>query len=394
MVESAAMAGSPNGAAAEAGSHDNAAGGVAGGGATGAGGVSQAGSAVHDAGVDPGGGAAGATNDVQLPEGVGWIELPNTALDAVCACNDGTPEVCANSGCGGIFAWSSGAYDASRQRLLVFGGGHSDYFGNEIFALSLSDFTMTRLTEPGLPLTDDCSGVIADGTQPSSRHTYDALVYVQHADRLFVFGGSKTPCGYLADDTWTYSFADEVWERRNPTGPIPHAVPGVVADYDPQTQRVFIHDDTSLYSYDIDNDSYELLAEGDSIDYHMTAVIEPSQRKFVIVGAGLVLSYDIADGSDPTRVALATTGADELVASGYPGLAHDPSGGGRIVGWNGGASVYSLSLADGIWTTLTGAGDPGEANETGTYKRWRHLDGTDAFILVNGANQNAWLFRP
>ncbi|HEX2880891.1 MAG TPA: kelch repeat-containing protein, partial [Polyangiaceae bacterium] len=337
---SAAMAGSPNGAAAEAGSHNNASGGVSGGGATSAGGVSQAGSAVHDAGVDPGGGAAGTANDVQLPDGVGWMELSNTSLDAVCACNDGTPEVCANSGCGGIFAWSSGAYDASRQRLLVFGGGHSDYFGNEIFALSLSDFTMTRLTEPGLPLTDDCSGVIADGTQPSSRHTYDALVYVQHADRLFVFGGSKTPCGYLADDTWTYSFADRAWERRNPTGPIPHAVPGVVADYDPQTQKVFIHDDTSLYSYDIDNDSYELLAEGDSIDYHMTAVIEPNQRKFVIVGAGSVLSYDIDDGSQYARVALTTTGADELVASGYPGLAYDPSSGGRIVAWNGGVSAY------------------------------------------------------
>lgn len=358
------------------------------------GGTAQAGEAAHDAGAAQGGGsAAGMANDLQLPEGVGWTELPNTSLDAVCACNDGVPEVCANSGCGGIFAWSSGAYDASRQRMLVFGGGHSDYFGNEIFALSLSDLSLTRLTEPGLPLTDDCSGVIADGTQPSSRHTYDALVYVEHADRLFVFGGSKTPCGYLADDTWTYSFADQLWEQRNPAGPIPHAVPGVVADYDPQTHKVFIHDDTSLYSYDVDNDTYELLSEGDSIDYHMTAVIEPTQHKFVIVGAGAVLSYDIADGSDFVRETLTTTGADELVASGYPGLAYD-SDGGRLVAWNGGDAAYSLNLDDGVWTTLEGAGGPGDANETGTYKRWRHIDGTDAFLVINGVDQNAWLFRP
>ncbi len=31
-----------------------------------------------------------------------------------------------------ITAWNSGAYDSRRQRLLVTGGGHNDYGGNEI----------------------------------------------------------------------------------------------------------------------------------------------------------------------------------------------------------------------------------------------------------------------
>jgi hypothetical protein len=278
--------------------------------------------------------------------------------------------------------------------MLVFGGGHSDYFGNEIFSIALSDFSVTRLTDPGLPLTDDCSGVIADGAQPSSRHTYDALVYAEHADRLFVFGGSKTPCGYLADDTWTYSFADQQWEQRAPTGPIPHGVPGVVADYDPQTHKIFVHDDTSLYSYDVDTDAYQLLAEGESIDYHMTAAIDPIRRKLLIVGAESVLSYDLDPQAGYVRETLATTGGDELVNSGYPGLAYDPANGGRIVGWNGGDTVYSLDLDQGTWTRLIAANGPGTANETGTYKRWRHIDGTDAFLLINGITQNAFLFRP
>lgn len=355
------------------------------------GGSDQAGAGGNSTGQA--GAGTGPGDALQLPEGTGWIELPNTSLDAVCACNDGVPEVCANSGCGGIFAWSSGAYDSLRQRMLVFGGGHSDYFGNEIFSLSLSDFAVTRLTEPGLPLTDDCSGVIADGTQPSSRHTYDALVYVEHADRLFLFGGSKTPCGYLADDTWTYSFADQVWGHRDPSGPIPHAVPGVIADYDPVTHKVFLHDDTSLYSYDIDQDAYELLVEGESIDYHMTGVIDPNQSKLVLVGAGSVLTYDLDGSNGYSRETLTTTGADDLVSSGYPGLTYDSSVG-RIVAWNGGGSAYSLDVENSVWTTLEGSGGPGEANETGTYKRWRHINGTDAFLVINAINQNAWLFRP
>jgi hypothetical protein len=330
----------------------------------------------------------------ELPDGHGWIELPNTVIEPVCACNDGFPELCANSGCSGIFAWSSGAYDSQRGRMLVFGGGHSDYFGNEIFGLPLSGGAMERITDPGPPPSDDCSGTALGGTEPSSRHTYDSLLYLKHVDRLFFFGGSKTPCGYLANDTWTYSFASLEWEPRAPLGPVPNAVPGIVADYDPVTQKVFLHDDSRLFSYDVDADRFELLLESETIDYHMTAVIDPVRRNFVVVGAGAVYSFDLTPGSGYARSILSTTGGDAIVDSGYPGLAYDPAHGGRIVAWNGGNAVYALDLESGSWSNIGAPGGPGDANQTGTYKRWRHVDGTDAFILINAVNQNAYLFRP
>jgi hypothetical protein len=346
------------------------------------------------AGTSPAAGNAGAAQGgfpgVDLPEGKGWLELPDTKIRDVCACNDGFPEVCANSGCGGIFAWSSGAYDSQRSRLIVFGGGHSDYFGNELFALSLSDRLLKRITEPGLPLAPDCSASIADGSQPSSRHTYDTLLYLPDADRLFVFGGSMPPCGYLSQDTWTYSFADQAWEPHAPSGPIPEAVPGIVADYDPISKQVLLHDASALYRYDVAQDAFELLLDEDSIDYHMTGVVEPIARKLVLVGAGSVLTYDI-DG-DHARSELVTTGGDAIVGSGYPGLAYD-SEGGKIVAWNGGDTAYELDLESRAWTALSSPNGPGDANETGTYKRWRYVPGQKSFVLVNGPNQNAYVFR-
>ena len=366
-----------------------------GGGMSDPGGKSNGGSggSSSQAGTSTGGGgsAQGGFPGVSLPEGKGWLELPDTELSKVCACNDGFEEVCANSGCGGIFAWSSGAYDSLRSRLIVSGGGHSDYFGNELYALSLSDRAMTRLTDPGLPLNPECAGSTANGTQASSRHTYDALLYLEHADRLFVFGGSMPPCGYLGDDTWTYSFADEKWEPHTPGGPTPKAVPGIVADYDPMSKKVFLHDDTALYSYTLEDDAFVQLVDGETIDYHMSAVLEPVARKLVLVGAGDVFTYDI-DSATPTRSTLTTTGADDLVGSGYPGLAFD-SDSGKIVGWNGGDSAYSLDLATGTWTALTSMNGPGDPNETGTYKRWRYVPGQGSFVLVNGPSQNAFLFR-
>ena len=369
----------------------SASGGRGSGGSAGSGGSTSSGGAAASGGSTSSGGAAGTGGTpVVLPEGKGWLELANTKIASVCACNDGFPELCANSGCSGIFAWSSGAYDTKRARLIVFGGGHSDYFGNELFALTLADRKMSRITDPGLPRSTDCSPAIAGGTQPNSRHTYDALVYVEHADRLFVFGGSKAPCGYLGDDAWAYSFADSKWERKSPSGPIPKGVPGIVADYDPVSKKVIVHDDSAVYSYDLDADRFELLKENVSIDYHLSGVVDVAHRKFVVVGSGNTYVYDMNAGY--SRTDLKTTGGDAIVGSGYPGLAYDPAEGGRIVAWNGGASVYALDLDTAAWTAYTSQNGPGDANGTGTYKRFRLVE-SGTFVLVNAHDQNAFLFR-
>src|SRR5688572_1403626 len=115
-------AGSPTGGTASGGGAASGGSGMTDPGGKASGGSSQAGSST----TGGGGAAQGGFPGVDLPEGKGWLELPDTELSKVCACNDGFPEVCANSGCGGIFAWSSGAYDSLRSRLIVFGGGHGD----------------------------------------------------------------------------------------------------------------------------------------------------------------------------------------------------------------------------------------------------------------------------
>ena len=46
------------------------------------------------------------------------------------------------SACGG------GTLDTARDRLLVWGGGHGDYAGNELCAFDLATLQWSRLTEP------------------------------------------------------------------------------------------------------------------------------------------------------------------------------------------------------------------------------------------------------
>lgn len=45
-------------------------------------------------------------------------------------------------------AWGGGAYDTKRDALLVFGGGHGDYAGNEVYSYSLTGSVWIRLSDP------------------------------------------------------------------------------------------------------------------------------------------------------------------------------------------------------------------------------------------------------
>ena len=277
----------------------------------------------------------------QLPPEFGWHQIPNTKLRSVCppAGFGGSAYDFRYKCIGVIDSWNSAVMDTQRNRLVIWGGGHNDYFGNELYALDLGSLSMKRLNDPGLPVTPStCPETVAGGTQPNSRHTYDGIAYVEHADSMFAFGGSLASCGSFSTATWMYSFATDQWERRKPTGRIPRADPGVVTAYDPVTKKVFVHDLESLYSYDPAADRYEHLAGGMEIDYHMTAVLDPVRRKLLVVGHGQAYIYDVSPGSWHMRRSLRSTGGDPIVKSSYPGMAYDPVRD-RIVAWNGGNTV-------------------------------------------------------
>src|SRR5262249_3302424 len=114
---------------------------------------------------------AGAAH-AQIPSTLGWYSIPNTALRSVCP-----PSNFGGSGYDFAYycmyvtlAWNSGVFDTKRNRLIVWGGGHGDYAGNEVYSVDLNRLTVQRLTDPGLPIDlSACSETVA-GNQPCSRH--------------------------------------------------------------------------------------------------------------------------------------------------------------------------------------------------------------------------------
>ncbi len=114
-----------------------------------------------------------------------------------------------------ILAWSGFAWDPNRGDLLLFGGGHANYSGNDVYRWRGTTRRWERAALPSEVKQDSfLNWPPIDGwnAAPASAHTYDNNIFFPHIDRLVVFGGATydSGSGYRRELTPTTS---------RPTGP-------------------------------------------------------------------------------------------------------------------------------------------------------------------------------
>jgi len=92
-----------------------------------------------------------------------------------------------------IIAWSSFAWDSNRGDLVLYGGGHANYPGNDVYRWHGSTREWERASLPS-DITRDASGnfTALDGPDaaPAAAHTYDSNVFLPIIDRFLTFGGA------------------------------------------------------------------------------------------------------------------------------------------------------------------------------------------------------------
>ncbi|HTR37099.1 MAG TPA: dockerin type I domain-containing protein [Bryobacteraceae bacterium] len=139
-------------------------------------------------------------------------------------------------------AWTDGIKrekPGSPKQLVWFGGGHADYIGNEIYAISLNRvapsiariFGPSTFAAPGLTvlqtwlvLDTNPQPALADGSA-STRHTPGNLAYNLTADKMGLFGGAIAGGnGAHTYDSWEFDFGTNAWQRYNSGGANTHDV--------------------------------------------------------------------------------------------------------------------------------------------------------------------------
>jgi hypothetical protein len=119
-----------------------------------------------------------------------WYMFPDSNVSAVDPENDPTanpnyPAMSPWAGSEGQAAvmndWAGEAYDIARNRLMIWGGGHGGYAGNEVYAFDLNSGVWSRITDPYANIVEDSAYYpvpVGASLQPASTHSYDHLEYL------------------------------------------------------------------------------------------------------------------------------------------------------------------------------------------------------------------------
>lgn len=126
------------------------------------------------------------------PEG-GWVKAStNLYSDAWPAGADAVQLPSYNSPAAIVNAWSSFAWDSASGKMMLFGGGHANYVGNEMY---LWDGATGNWSRGSLPSKTDSEGLVVGGTAPQSAHTYDNNVFLPVNNMFLTFGGAAAGSG-------------------------------------------------------------------------------------------------------------------------------------------------------------------------------------------------------
>ncbi len=306
-------------------------------------------------------------------------------------------------------SWAGGAMDTLRSRLMIYGGGHNAYNGNEVLAFDIATMSWIRLTDPSESHVDG-RDPYPDGT-PSAKHTYNSIGYDSVNDRFLIGGGCLTgpstpidpsrdyylPLGVLTGDTkanrdqWVQmtdmaswgSCEDQSgffdartgrWHRLRKTSPQLHRW------YDYGTQ--VWNDCTGEGGWD-DNALY----------------FNPDQEAAFAVGNNQVYRWDLSDAgyaANCDRTGVTTTGPQTAVTATGGGVDYDTQND-RAFAWVGGTTVYSLDNSN-AWVAHTVSGSnlatpppTPTATSDQLFGKWRYVPAHQVFILYRGwTNTNTW----
>ncbi|MEM9070282.1 MAG: hypothetical protein AAGE52_17375 [Myxococcota bacterium] len=351
---------------------------------------------------------AGPIDDVPINE---WYRIPNSPMVEVAF--DWSPESSPGNARAIVRAWGGGAWDSRENRMLVQGGGHGDYGGDEVYAMDLDVANDAPGTNPWARLSDpdardaldpDCNNEdnLTDNDHRRSQHTYGRLAYVPSMHALCDTGGSigytfcpalrQLDCFDLETNAWRLAIADGESSGTGSTGAVHSgtgewwllggASSGLLGRFDPES---------TTWTYG----AFDNVPA--SSPRNMTMAIDPNRNLLVVIGSGRMWALSLdefqAGETELSELPVESSGAVAIIDTVAPGFDYDP-GLDRFVAWDGGASVFTLDPETWTWTEVVTAGDvPPEAQRRGTYGRFAYSVRYGVFVLVNDAEDDVYVLR-
>lgn len=307
-------------------------------------------------------------------------------------------------------SWGGGAYDEVSKFFYVWGGGHNDYAGNELYRVDMSTDAPTwerirdpanSLTYPGPTLDDGDEGLgyySGYGTtdyQPRSYHTYGGLVV--HGGLLYALcpsapykGGQNTP------NCWRYDPYLDRWQIVDTKPTTANNATFSSGVYDPvRDQWAYIPGGPNVVDvFDFGTQLWTAGAGGSTgfTSTYARAAYHPGFDAIICFSdsvPGHVAYYELPLSSGVGATFATTTGTPPPTATTY-GVVYVPSLN-NFIAWVGGATIYILTppaTIGGTWAWSTSALDatnylPPASESAGTWGRMAWDNELNCLVLIN-----------
>jgi hypothetical protein len=352
-----------------------------------------------------------------------WYQVPNSKMSSIDPCPGGGCSYSANEGQRGVMDdWSGGAFATglgSMGSLLVFGGGHNGYYGNEVYAFDIAKMTWSLVTQP--VQNPDCNyteGELQNGS-PCSAHTYDYIEYHPGTNSFVKLGSASDHDrgGLGSPRVHLLNLDSRTWRRgaRKPTfpgvnGEGGYGMTGASSAYDPNRDVFWV-----LPAYNSRFAKYDPNAASGAgqwteynrynIDIDAMSAIDPTRDLFVTLEALLTQSVIVHDLKNPSAEGYTVNISGDLTPMNNKGNGFVwDSVSKAFVAWTGGTAVYKLTPPSGdwksgtwVWTKVNAASTntvtPTSVNMNDTYSRFQYVPALNAFVVVNRNTDNVYFYK-
>ncbi|WP_157365554.1 hypothetical protein [Zooshikella ganghwensis] len=330
---------------------------------------------------------------------------------------------------GVLGAWSGGA--VGDNKLIIWGGGKTDYGGNEVYQMDFDTLSWSRLTDPSEYYLDNYGGCITaegkpalacitkDGT-PTSAHSYDGVEYLPNVQRFWMGNGTRYGAGYTTEKNYWFDSDNTKWEQKSS-----FTIKGEFSSaYDSSTGYLLVANGYKLIAYDPKADKVTHQSPvGPNYGGASPGVYDPKRKLFIQLLNHSLAIYDLSevDWQDP-KASIPEMMIQPIKLKGKQSAYYD-NGQGMLsyeaptlrhygidydskrdvfVLWDGHNNVLILDPSDwsiqefqpqALSKAPSALASWGGRRDRGIYGRWRYLPDYDCFIGFNKEDEGVWLFR-
>lgn len=340
-----------------------------------------------------------------------WFEIPNTALSSV---DPAVRPLGATGPRSKIEAWC-GASLRRQGSVYMIGaaGGHADYAGNEVNALTLTAdapvWTQVREPSSNADVINEVQFYLDN--RPAATHTYSATQYIDRLDRLVVFGSQgllgnfpTAPAGYQYTGTsrsFSFDVARGDWDAPDYIAQFPSGGDWIacLCVRHPLTGDVYYSRSygSGWFRWTATANRWDRLSNEARSPWYVGAAIDTRRDRMLIVGGYSAQAAEVRNLSGILQsVSFGGLGASVLAnVIGYPGVIYDEVNDLYVVAYNEGGSIRLLTVtASNFFVSAPSVGGAmPAARVNGIHNSIQYVPQLNGFVLANKHDGNVYFMR-